>query len=41
MRVSNPLFNDACAQQKTQRLRMDATQAVEVLIRICMAVMQA
>ncbi len=41
VRVSNPLFDDACAQQKTQRLRTDATQAVKVLIRICMAVMQA
>ena len=41
VRASNPLLDDACAQQKTPRLRMDATQAVKVLIRICTAVMQA
>jgi len=34
-------FDDACAQQKKKRLRMDETQAVKVLIRICTAVVQA
>jgi len=40
VRVSNPLFDDACAQQNKQWLEVDATQAVKVLIRFCLAVIQ-